>query len=251
MAQPMKQSPVAPATTPAAAPVSTPTSPAPTSPPSVETPPSAAPGSPGQPEAAAGAVGTPAPAPAAEAPATDAPPSLFQEGAAEKIFPPGEAAEGDYTLAMPEGMPKDDKLIEQFVPLAKELGLKKDAAQKLVDMYNSNILSRTKAAEEQAQKEEKERFGQWFQKIKNDQEIGGQKVQESVKAARAAATHFGGQELLDVLALSGLGNHPAVVKAFARIGKTMRADSVAGTATAAPATPKKPWELLYRAPNPK
>jgi hypothetical protein len=45
-----------------------------------------------------------------------------------------------------------------------------------------------------------------------------------IKAAQQAVAQVGGQELLDVLETTGLGNHPALIKAFARVGAVLAED---------------------------
>jgi hypothetical protein len=49
---------------------------------------------------------------------------------------------------VPEGVKPDDALIAQFKPIAKELGLKSEGAQKLVDLYAATVKAQGEAQAE-------------------------------------------------------------------------------------------------------
>jgi hypothetical protein len=53
----------------------------------------------------------------------------------------------------------------------------------------------------------------------------GDKTKDHIQAAQAAVQKFGGQDLLNYLNQTGLGNHPALIKAFAQIGSKISDDS--------------------------
>ena len=56
----------------------------------------------------------------------------------------------------------------------------------------------------------------------------GDSFDEKLGLARDAALQFGGEELMNVMDSTGLGNNPEVIKAFAAIGKAMSSDEVIG-----------------------
>ena len=60
----------------------------------------------------------------------------------------------------------------------------------------------------------------------------------------AAADAFGGEQLRDLLAQTGLGNHPVIVRTFNEIGKRMSEDTAAA-GQAAPSRDKTFTEALY------
>lgn len=64
---------------------------------------------------------------------------------------------------------------------------------------------------------------QWEQELK--QEFGSAK-DERVNLAYQAARTYGGNELIDMLEQTRLGEHPAAVKAFAKIGQEMAEDKL-------------------------
>jgi hypothetical protein len=67
--------------------------------------------------------------------------------------------------------------------------------------------------------------------------IGGDKLAENLGIARKALDQFGTPELKDVLNMTGFGNHPAVIRAFYKIGKAISEDKfVKGSTPSAAAT---------------
>ena len=73
---------------------------------------------------------------------------------------------------------------------------------------------------------QKEQRDVWVQQT---QELLGDKWQEEVSRAVRAADVFGGVELRQLLEETGLGNHPAIVRTFAQVGKRIAEDiSAAG-----------------------
>jgi hypothetical protein len=80
----------------------------------------------------------------------------------------------------------------------------------------------------------------WVEQVKADKDIGGDKLDENLGIARKALDHFGTPELKDVLNASGLGNHPAVIKAFVKAGKAISEDTfVTGAAKGSDTDPAK------------
>lgn len=137
-----------------------------------------------------------------------------------------------YDLQMPEGVELDKVATDEFTTIAKELKLDQAAAQKLADI-----------AAKQAQRQVDAHTAlveSWVEQVKTDKDIGGDKLNENLSIARKALDTFGTPELRDVLNASGLGNHPAVIKAFVNAGKAISEDKfVAGAAKGNDTDPAK------------
>lgn len=126
-----------------------------------------------------------------------------------------------YDLKVPDGMTLDEAALAEFDPIARELNLSNEQAQKLADVYSKRMA-------EVAQKQQeswKETTAKWVDDVKADKEIGGQNLDTSVRHAQAALTKFGTPELRAQMDATGMGNHPELVRVFARIGKAMAEDS--------------------------
>lgn len=138
----------------------------------------------------------------------------------------------DYTFTMPDGVELDSAAADEFKAIAKELKLDQASAQKVADvgakMAQRQVEQHTKLVET------------WVEQVKVDKEIGGDKLQENLAVAKRALETFGTPELRDVLNMSGLGNHPEVIRAFYKAGKAISEDRfVQGAPTATPIDPAR------------
>lgn len=134
-----------------------------------------------------------------------------QEGAPEK-----------YEFTAGEGVELDTEALKDFEPVARDLNLTNEQAQKLVDAY-PKILAGVQQRQAEAWQAQTE---QWAADVKADKEIGGDKLTTNLSAAQRALDQFGTPELKEYLEGTGLGNHPELVKAFIKIGKAMSEDGM-------------------------
>lgn len=147
-----------------------------------------------------------------------------------------------YTLKLPEGL--DAEFVEKtFKPLAKELGLKSDGAQKLVDLYQS-AQARLGDQIQQAAKQQNEA---WLSELKGDKELGGANYEASHSLAQKTLQRFGGDGLVKFLGELGVASNPDLVRFCVRVGKAISEDTIAGSGRGA-ATPTD--EDRYRAQYP-
>jgi len=153
------------------------------------------------------------------------------EGKAEKSADSDGEAEGndapaiDYdALTVPDGFEMDGQVLEAAKPVLEELGITDQAqAQKLVDLFSGIQQQQAEAAAEALTKTHDE----WVNAIKSD---WGSSFDERLAVA-GKAVELGGDELREALAITGAGNHPAVIKFFHRIGTAVSEDGlVAGDA---------------------
>ncbi len=77
------------------------------------------------------------------------------------------------------------------------------------------VLDYAAAAEEQDLRDREEA---WAAATKADPEIGGARLEESLRQARRALDRYGDKSLYDYLDDSGLGNHPGLIRMAQRIG---------------------------------
>lgn len=134
-----------------------------------------------------------------------------QEGAPEK-----------YEFQAGEGVELDTEALKDFEPVARDLNLTNEQAQKLVDAY-PKILAGVQQRQAEAWQAQTE---QWAADVKADKEIGGDKLTTNLSAAQRALDQFGTPELKEYLNTTGLGNHPDLVKTFVKIGKAMSEDGM-------------------------
>lgn len=72
---------------------------------------------------------------------------------------------------------------------------------------------------EASQESFKKQVVEWETALSTDAEVGGTKFDENKAVAVKAVQAFGDKELTELLTETGLGSHPALVKAFWRVGK--------------------------------
>ncbi|EIF1630330.1 peptidase [Salmonella enterica] len=163
-----------------------------------------------------------APAPSEpSAPAADAPVPAGDPANPEGDKPQPGAPE-KYEFQAAEGVELDTEALKEFEPVAREMNLTNEQAQKLVDVY-PKILAGVQQRQAEAWQQTTE---QWAADVKADKEIGGDKLTSNLSAAQRALDQFGTPELKEYLNTTGLGNHPDLVKTFVKIGKAMSEDGM-------------------------
>lgn len=189
----------------------------------------------------------PATDPAAAAPATE------QDGGAPQDQAPAvepqveaepQGAPETYEFELPEGYELNQEVAEEFTAYARELNLPQDKAQAAVSMGVKLLESaQAKQAEAYAQQ-----VSAWRNEVTNDKDIGGPALAENLSyAAKVLDTYA--PDLRAVLDETGLGNHPAFVKAFVKIGKAISEDRLVGGAQQAPGAALDPAAKLFPTMN--
>lgn len=188
---------------------------------------------PAAPAAAPAAAATPAPA----APATGTTPATPAPAATGTVLtsdkPAATEAQGDkpaapavpdtYEFKAAEGAQVDTKLAGEVGTLAKELGLSQEAAQKLYERDAGRIAALQAEAKDQLLEASRTT---WLEELKADKDLGGTKFVETAEIAKRAVETFGTPALKQILNETGLGNHPELVRTFAKIGRLLADDTL-------------------------
>lgn len=138
------------------------------------------------------------------------------------------AEELKYEFKTPEGVELDKELLGKFEALAKESGIKPDAAQKVLDFHLAN----QKAAAEKAEADDKALWTAWKKAAAEDKEYGGKDFEANKKLAQKAVVHLVGGNISPEMKelLSGpMGDHPEFVRLMVRVGKALAEDSIGGS----------------------
>lgn len=175
---------------------------------------------------------TPTPAdPSPAAPVADAPkePSSLLSSSE----PPKEPEFDAEKLTLPEGFDKSEAntMYAGFTGLAKELGLSQSAAQKLVDFHIGET-QKSSAALQQSWTTTQEG---WIAEVKADKEVGNLNETRAVISKVMSNREFTDPGFEEAMALTGAGNHPAVIRSLYRWAKAL---SEGGPVTGAP--PQRP-----------
>ena len=141
---------------------------------------------------------------------------------------------------MPEGMELDTEAAEAFIPLAQELGLDQDQAQKLVDFYATERTKLQKASVDAWEKTQAD----WQDQVKSDPEVGGADLEENLGIATKALKKFGNDAFNDAILAAGMGNNVEFIRFAFKIGKAMSEDTI-GTGSPAVKTDLDRAKLLF------
>jgi hypothetical protein len=127
-----------------------------------------------------------------------------------------EGAPEQYAFEAPPGVTLDPAAVEEFTPVARELGLTQAQAQRLVGVVAG---MQQRQAEAQA-----EQVRQWAEAVVSDKEIGGANWDANRAVVARARDAFASPELVQLMESTGLGSHPEVIKLFVRVGKAIADD---------------------------
>jgi hypothetical protein len=148
-------------------------------------------------------------------------------------------AYGEFTL--PEGVTANAESLKPATELFAETGLNQEQAQKFIDL----AMARESAAAHRSVQAFVDLQNQWVSEIKADPDIGGDRLKASLASAGRAIDRLGIPGLREALNFTGAGNHPAVVKAFVRLGQMISEDRFRPGPPAAPQVPRSPAEVIY------
>lgn len=175
---------------------------------------------------------TPTPTPAE----TPAEPTLLAPAAPET--PAAPVVPEKYEFAAPEGVTVDPEALTGFEVAAREAGLTQAQFAAIAPLGAQLIASKVAAAMADALPAHLRPDTQtaWADAVRNDPEIGGDKLAPSLAQAAKVIDAYGGAALREALNVTRAGNNPAVVKAFIAIGKAM--GDAEGLSVGKPATAK-------------
>lgn len=126
-----------------------------------------------------------------------------------------------FDLTAPDGYPINDAGLKGLNDLCKTAKLTKEQGEAVMQYMAGNYST----WQEQQQAQGKA----WIEEFKADKDFGGDKFDSSVaEAQKALATFDEGGTVRAMLAETGYGNNPEVLKIFARVGKALGEDKLPG-----------------------
>lgn len=165
------------------------------------------------------------------------------EKVADPEAPPVEAAayEG---LTPPEGFAAlDTDAITAATPLMRAFGVEDDKAQDFINQAApiiTGMVERAVAASQEAVVTQQANIAnEWAAAVKADPEIGGANYEKTVAMSAQGLDKFFTGDFRAYLTATGLGNHPEMVRGFAKIGEHFANGEVV-TGEAAPVTRAHP-----------
>lgn len=130
-----------------------------------------------------------------------------------------------YTLTAPEGYPISEGALKGLNEVCKTANLNEEQANAVMAYMQGNYTSFVAQQQEAMQAQAKT----WIGEFQADKEFGGDKFNASVAdAQRALATFDKSGTVSKMLAETGYGNNPDVLRIFARVGRALGEDQLAG-----------------------
>lgn len=126
------------------------------------------------------------------------------------------------TLKNPEGSVLGAARVEEIAAFSKARGFSQEQAQALLERENEGAKTVAQANVQALDKANES----WLNEIKTDREFGGDNLKATTEFAKRAVDRFGSDALKKALNDSRLGNHPELVRAWARIGRAMAPDKI-------------------------
>ena len=135
-----------------------------------------------------------------------------------------ESAEKYSLNAKSEVVPIDDNAIKQFAENAHQLGLNNKQAQGILEFYKNNM----EGMAQQAKVDTETAQAQSTQELRQE---WGREFDSNIKKAGALAKANMNPEILDMQLKDGmrLGDHPEIIKGFAKIAGMMSEDKIVST----------------------
>lgn len=139
-----------------------------------------------------------------------------------------------YTLTAPEGYPISEGALKGLNEVCKSANLSEEQAKAVMAYMHGNYTTAISAQQEAMQAQAKT----WIGEFQADKEFGGDKFDASVAdAQRALATFDQSGTVSKMLAETGYGNNPDVLRIFARVGRALGEDKLIGNGSGGESVP--------------
>lgn len=145
-----------------------------------------------------------------------------------------------YDFKLPDGSLLDPKTVDGLSAFSKENGLSQKQAQGVLDRENAAVAAYAGKQQETL----KQTMEAWVPEIRNDAEIGGNNFNKSIESAKLVVQKFATPAFTKILNDTGFGNHPEIVRIFARIAKDYMPAEIIKAQNATP-TRKETKDVFY------
>ena len=125
----------------------------------------------------------------------------------------------DEGIEMPEGLELDETVANELAGACQEMGLSQKAFTHIINKMTPVLEQQQASAVESFKQENLKAFVA-------DKELGGARAKETIALANKAYQNLVPEELQEIFNRSGLNTHPAMIKMFHSLAKTMSDDTV-------------------------
>lgn len=126
-----------------------------------------------------------------------------------------------YELTAPEGYPMDAGALKAFTEHCRAAGFSKEQAEAQLAWMQGNY--------QRWQEQQAAQRKSWREELRADKEFGGDKYGISVTEAQQGLAEFDKDDKIKtMLRETGYGDHPDVIRIFARVGRALAEDRIHG-----------------------
>lgn len=123
---------------------------------------------------------------------------------------------------LPEGMEVNPDLMKEATDIFKDLKLTQEQAQKLVEFD----IKRTQDSATKEGDAWTELTEGWKKESNTDKEFGGAELDANLAIAKKGRDAFGNKEFTSMLEITGVGNHPEMIRFLFKLGKKLGDDKI-------------------------
>ena len=176
-----------------------------------------------------------------------------KEGQSDEPAPPPSYE----SFTIPEGLSLDEARTKEFTDILADLEIKSKAdhalfqefGQKAVDFHVAEMQKTVEALTKANLESWENTKNEWKDTFMKDPELGGNRWQTTVDSAKSFIRTHGGTEaqqaeFRDLMNMSGVGNHPAMIRLLANAGLAMK-EGRPLAAQAPASTPKSKVATMY------
>lgn len=148
---------------------------------------------------------------------TDAEKAAAETAKTEAATAANKALVESYDIKAPEGFELADEQLTPVKELFGKLGIPKEGAQELIELYATNAAALIPQIEAANEKAWTDLHKEWQGTIEKDSEYGGAKLPETKASIVKVVDQFGSPELQAAFEMTGADKHPAVFKFLAKL----------------------------------
>jgi len=136
--------------------------------------------------------------------------------------PPVVGAPEKYEFNVPEGFNLNEQAADKVSAIFKKHNLSNEAANEMAAAH----VEMMQVAQTQQLEAWNTQRDQWVAQVQKDPVLGGDNHAEAMAIAKRGLDAYGDPELNQMLVEYGLGDHPAIIRAFHKAGLTVKNDTL-------------------------
>ena len=128
----------------------------------------------------------------------------------------------EYKLELSENSQLAKEKLDEIAEFSKKHGLSNEAAQEILKGQETLLNEFTEGLRQRHEAQ----VDAWEEEVRNDPQLGGDNLAKNLERGKRAIEAFGSEAFIEGLKETGYGNHPEVIRTFAKIGELVDNDEL-------------------------